>query len=209
MSTHSTHTPTQEIGNDTYKSIDDIFSKYTKKADIVKTFSDSSSDSLKQEAKKLKKSSSLTHKEALNQIAVKKGFKSFKDCKNQFNYWKSLPPIYIYISNGTTLSYDKRVFSRLPQDDKSKSMKELMKKIMKNAGDSRFNKKESIFKQSMPIFELDNHKLGIKILNESEKEDFFILHRDLCSQNRIDREKDYIFKFIHYKLDPVEEKNKR
>lgn len=230
MSTHSSHIPTSEIGNDTYESIDDFFDKYIKEVSIFKTFSNSSLDSLKQEAKKLEKRLSIKHQEALNRAALNRGFKSFKDCKSQFNYWKSLSSVYIYISNGTTLSYTKSVFSRSPQDGKSKSMKELMDSTSINrvkvyepfsenssltsesvskTSSVAINENESISKKNVPISELDNHKLGIKLLNESEKEDFFISHRDLCSKNRINREKAYIFKFIHYKLDPVEEKKIR
>lgn len=205
MSTHSPHTSTLEIKSDTYESIDDLFSKYIKEVSVFKTFSNSSLDSLKHEAKKLKKSSSLGYKDALNKVAIARGFKSFKDCLKQWSYWQSLPPIYIHISKNTQLSYRKDVFSRLPQDGKSKSMKELMRDTSIN----RFNVQESISKKGIPIPELDNYKLGIKLLNDIEKEEFFNRYKDLQSIRRIDREKDFIFKFIHYKLDPAEEKKIR
>ncbi len=231
MSTHSTHTPTLEIESETYESIDDLFSKYIKEVSIFKTFSGSSSDSLKQEAKKLKKSSSLTHKEALNQIALNRGFKSYKDFSNQLKHWESLPSIYIHVSKNTTLSYRKDVFSRLPQDDKSKSMKELMdssnvnrikvyesfsedgKTISENVNETSsvvINANESISEHGKPISELGNHKLGIKLLNQKGKEDFFNKYRDLKPIGvRINKETDFIFKFIHYKIDPIKEKKIR
>jgi|GEM_PF-6927161 len=205
MSTHSPHTSTLEIKSETYESIDDLFSKYIKEVSVFKTFSNSSLDSLKHEAKKLKKSSSLEYKNALNKVAIARGFKSFKDYLNQWSYWQNLPTVYIHISKNESFSYSKNVFSRLPQDDKSKSMKELMR----DTSISRFNVQESISKQGIPIPELDNHKLGIKLLNDIEKEEFFNRYKDLQSIRRIDREKDFIFKFIHYKLDPAEEKKIR
>ena len=205
MSTHSSHIPPTEIGNDTYESIDDLFDEFTKKVSVVKTFSNSSLDSLKQEAKKLEKSLSINHKEALNKVALSRGFKSFKDCSNQFKYWQSLPSIYIHISNNTSASYSKDVFSRLPQDDKSKSMKELMR----HTNISRLDVQESTSIRDLPISALDNYTLGIKLLNKTEKDDFLKSNKDSNRISRINKEKDFIFKFIYYKFDPIEEKKIR
>jgi len=194
-----------KIENDNAKSIDDLLSHFNKKISISKTFSNSSLSNLKQEAKKLKKNSSLGYKEHLNAVAIKKGFTSFKDFSNKFKYWENLSPSYIYISKNETVSYTKEVYDRLPKDDKSKSMKELMK----DYNIDRLNKLESSSVPISPVSILDNHKLGIKLLNQSDKEVFFDVNKHMKHLSLIDKESDFLFKFIYYKFDPIEEKKIR
>lgn len=182
------------------ESFEEFIKQFDEKPVNLYEFSESTLSSIKQEAKKLKKKESLTHQEALDQIAMKKGFKSFNDCRKRHEYWQKLSPVYIVISSYEKVYYTKSIENLLPGSDNTN--------LTEFPTDSHLhhNVPTEISLPNQPVTILDNHRLGLKLLNESEKDDFFnsLEGRTLT---RINREKDYIFMFIHYRFDP-EERNK-
>lgn len=180
--------------------------EFSHSATPVRKFSNSLLSNIKQEAKKLKKSLSIKNNEALDKAAVKRGFKSFNDARHQIEYWESLPTVYIYISKRETLHHTKEVFSKLAEDDQSKSIRELIEDSNSNMV-KWLDQTQSFSKHGQPVTLLDNQKFGIRLLNEKEKDEFFADYSQNKSSkfSKIDRNEDYLFKFVYYKLYPEEQ----
>ncbi len=159
MSQFSNLTTPQIENNDEVESINDLFKRFTEMTPVIKTFSNSSESNLKNEAKKLEKKLGLQHKDALDEVARKKGFKSFNDFRKQFLHWQNLPTVFIYIANNQA---------------------------------------------NTSVISFDDHRLGIKLLTEEEKAQFFNSqnNRSAIKFGRMSRDSGYLYKFIHFKLDP-------
>ncbi|WP_295022328.1 hypothetical protein [Sulfurimonas sp.] len=195
--------PITEVTSDNEVSFNELIKRFIDVTPVIKTFSNSSSSILTQEANRLKKNSHLKHQDALDQAARDKGFKSFKDFKKQFSYWQSLPTVFIYISKYATVQHTKEVHNRQPEDDQSKSIKELMDENTDFTALKWINKSLSFHKSNESVMLLDNHRLGIKLLTEEEKDDFFRSFNNASLEfSRIKREEGFLFKFIHFKLEP-------
>lgn len=182
------------------ESFEEFIKQFDEKPVNEYEFSESTLSSIKQEAKKLKKKESLTHQEALDQIAMKKGFKSFNDCRKRHEYWQKLSPVYIVIPSYEKVYYTKSIENLRSGNDNSNSTE------FPTDSHLQHNAPTEISRPNQPVKILDNHRFGLKLLNESEKEDFFNSLED-SNLTRSNREKDYIFMFIHYRFDP-QERNK-
>lgn len=200
--------PTIE-NNHEVESINDLFKRFTEMTPVIKTFSNSSESNLKKEAKELKKKFQLKHEDALDQAARDKGFKSFNDFRKQFSYWQNLPTVFIYISKYATVRHTKEVYNRRPEDDQSKSIKELMDENTDFTVSKWVNESESFNKSNEPVILLDDHRLGIKLLTVEEKDEFISSLKNNTSYefSSIKRDEGFLFKFLYFKLDPIEKDN--
>ena len=173
-------------------------------------FSPSSKTNLTKNAKRLVKSTGITLHDARNKIAIENGFKSFPDFQKQFNIWEEQSTVYIYLSNYNSITHTKNVYEKTSIDSPDTPIKDILGITYSDAHRDRVNNEESFRKNyqvvNFPVSSIDNHKFGIKQVSNEEMDIFLksFNHNNNYYRNIINPEEGFLFKFIHFKLDPKE-----